>query len=234
MPSFLTLAAAFVYRAQLQSYQQFAYYNLRTVAYAKLLDQIETEQSPAPQNVTLDDPAMDAEVRLRTHTPRLSFNGYTDLVLAWKNMDAASDAVANGNSLPTQQHWGFVHAARLGFSREAYEAELLKEIDLQVCWPHLMFQFSFLECAPYVSDFRLYAPEHLREKIPEIGLKYETFLQSKPRAGGAFVLSMKPIPSFGRDDLPSQGPVATIKLATRPNGFSPEASVEVLAYRSEL
>ena len=231
---FLMLAAVFVYRAQLHSYRQYAYYNLRTVAYAKLLDRIETEQSPTPQNVTLDDPAMDAEVRLRTHTPRLSFNGYTDLVLAWKNTDAASYAAGNGNSLPLKQQWGFVHAARLGFSREAYEAELRKEIELQVCWPHLMFQFSFLECAPYVSDFRLYAPEHLREKIPEIGLKYETFLRSKPRGAGAFVLSMKPIPGLNRNDLPSQSPVATLKLATRPNGFSPETTVEVLAYRSDL
>ena len=226
--TFLILTAGFVFRAQLESYRQFAFYNLRTVAYAQILDQIDVEQPLARRNVTLDDPSLDAQVRVRAHASGLIFRGYTDLVLALKEQ-TNSDTASGTGARPTQQ-WGFVHAARLGFSREAYEAELLREIDDEACWPHLMFHFSFLECAPYVSDFRLYAPEHMREKVPDIGRDYDRYLKTKQFSAEDIILSVKPLPNANAGGLELQSPVATLKLATRPGGFAPAMSVEVVAY----
>lgn len=229
------LLALFLYRAQLNSYRQFAYYNLITVAYANAVDQFYAGTPNAPRRVTLDNASYDAPVRVRLRTPDVSFQGYVDIVAALKTPDFKTGAAASNVSQPSaHREWGFEHAARLGRSRAQYEAKLITEIDSGACWPELMFHFSFLECAPYVSDFRTYFPAKLKQAVSAIGDGYQRYLLARgakrDAADDALVLSTVALPGDGAQSPWTQKPAGETQVATRAKGFAPNLSVKVYAY----
>ncbi|MDO9414063.1 MAG: hypothetical protein Q7T81_15950 [Pseudolabrys sp.] len=227
------LLALFLYRAQLNSYRQFAYYNLVTLAYANSVDQYFSGAPNAPRRVTLDNASYDAPVRVRLRTPDVSFQGYVDIVAALKTPDIKMGAPASAPS-SIHREWGFEHAARLGLSRAQYEAKLIAEIDSGACWPELMFHFSFLECAPYVSDFRTYFPAKLKQSVSSIGDGYQRYLLARgarhDAADDALVLSMVALPGDGAQSSWTQKPAGEIQVATKAKGFAPNLAVKLYAY----
>jgi hypothetical protein len=227
----LALFSLFLYRTQLSNYRQYVRYNLLGVAYAMIIDQVYAEQADAPRYVTLDNSSYDAQVRVRLNTPNLIFNGYVDLVAALKEGKAKADS--DVLPLSTKRNWGFEHAARLGLSRDQYEAKLRSEVDSQSCWPHLMYQFTFLECAPYVSDFRTYFPEKLKREIPAIGDLYQQFLRTGHQnlgKRGALVVSTSELSEPQPGAVWKQELAGTLQLATDGGYFAKDLSVRVYAY----
>jgi hypothetical protein len=231
----LAAAALFLYRLQLQSYRQYAYYNLVTLAYARSVDSFFADNPHSSRRVALDNPSYDAQVIARLGEDRIWFGGYSDLVTSLKVDDMkmrTPETVAVRSSL--HREWGYEHAARLGLTRTQLEARLSGEIDNQVCWPEMMFYFSFLECAPYVSDFRLFNPSALKRAVPTISDGYQQYLTEKlePRARmpDALMLSTAPLPEGEVSALWTQKLVGTTRISTRPNGFAPNLETVVYSY----
>ena len=114
------------------------------------------------------------------------------------------------------------------------KAQLISEIDAQVCWPNLMYQFSFLKCAPYVSDFRTYFPSKLKEAIPPISDAYQQYLlRSAGKAdvsGDALVLSTAPLQESEANRIWKQEPAGIVELSTKANGFASSLTAKVYAY----
>jgi len=229
------LLALLLYTMQLDTYRQFAYYNLVTTAFAEAIDKFYSERPAASRRVTLDNTSYDAQVMARLITPDVSFRGYTDLVASLRRPDPEMNNANVAPALPLlHRDWGFEHAARLGLSRAAYETQLISEIDSHACWPDLMFHFSFLECAPYQSDFRNYFPAKMRQSIPLIGDAYQRYLLrlfgKREVLGEALVLSTSQIRDPEVSSAFRQQSVGTQELSIRANGFSPSRTVRVYAY----
>ncbi len=163
---------AFIYSAQLTTYRQFASFNAQTLALARLADRVRGSRSEE-HDILLAAPALDAAVRARSDAPAASFRGYSDIV-------ASLDASGTETSRPDIAEWGYAYAWHLGLEPAALGSALNSEIDAGVCWPHLMYYVPFLECAPYVSDFRLYDTGALKARVPAIVDGYVAFLGRRP------------------------------------------------------
>ena len=225
----------FLYRSQLQNYRQYAFYNLMTAAYAKAIDRFYAESSGAPRRVALDNPSYDAPIRVRLHTGEIWFGGYADLVASLKMPEHGSGPAGTVAALSSQHRdWGFEHAARLGLSKAQLADKLNGEIDDQVCWPEMMFYFPFLECAPYVSDFRMFRPTQLKMAVPAIANAYQEFLKGKAEhpgeLGDALMVSATPRPRGAVNSLWAQELVGTTRMETRADGFAPGLKAVVYSY----
>jgi hypothetical protein len=219
-----------LYRFQLANYRQYAYYNLITTAYAKAIDGFYAENPNSSRRVALEDPSYDAPVRVRLETEGIWFGAYADLVTSLKEPPQA--IAAEPSSL--HRDWGFEHAARLGLSKDQLAARLNGEIDAGVCWPEMMFYFPFLECAPYVSDFRMYQPARLKDAVPAVSEAYQAYLATKQehrgKLGNALMLSVTPFPEREVSSLWTQKLVGTTRMVTRVDGFAPRLEAVVYAY----
>ncbi|MBI3699901.1 MAG: hypothetical protein HY242_05575 [Afipia sp.] len=227
----LIVLAVFLYRGQLNNYRQFAPYNLLTLAYAKAIDQFYAAHPDANRRVTLSDMSYDAQVRVRLKTADVIFNGYTDLVAAMK---APEKEGGQSVAISTQREWGFEHAARFGLSKGEYEAHLVASIDNRGCFSELMYQFTFLQCAPYVSDFRNYSPTSLKAALPGIADGYRQFLTARAAKRDlnqdALVLSTTELPAGDVSSLWTQAPAGTLSIMAKPSAFARNLSAAVHIY----
>jgi hypothetical protein len=206
-----------------------------TVAYARSVDKFYAKNPHSSPRVALDDPSYDAPINVRLETGKIFFGGYTDLVTSLKAPEqggASADPVGMVSSL--HREWGFEHAARLGLSKVQLAARLNGEIDNQVCWPEMMFYFSFLECAPYVSDFRMFQPSRLKMVVPTISDAYQQYLakraEHRGELGDGLILSTAPLPEGVVSSLWTQKLVDTTRMVTRADGFAPRLEAIVYSY----
>lgn len=229
--TFFWLSGLFLYSAQLSTYRKFAHFNVLTTSYAMLIDRVHAARPDAPRHIILANMAYDAAVRARAKTPGLVFNGYTSLVVSLDRPNINMTEGAHNEGEP-YQIWGFDYAARLGLTAEEYENKLRAEIDGGSCWPHLMFHAMFLECAPYVSDFRAYFPEKLKQRVSSISKRYHQYLlkAKESKTGEVLVLLAKRAEASDPNGLWRHEPLGSIKLSIASNGFAPAVSVELFAY----
>jgi hypothetical protein len=223
----------FLYSAQLKTYRMFASYNVRTAGYAMLIDKVLATRADAPRNIILDNMSYDAAVRVRLNIQGLVVNGYTSLLAPIDNVVRSGGGNSTGGEEALiHRNWGFDYASRLGLTAEEYGQKLYAEIEAGVCWPHLMFVVKFLECAPYVSDFRVYSPEALAQTVPSISEEYRSYLVSSEGAGrdDALIVLAESGEGDDRNGLWRQDLIESIKLSTSPDGFAPPMTVEFYAY----
>jgi len=225
--SVLVVFTAFVFHAQLKTFQQWQQYNVQTQTYALALDRALQTTKTAPASVFLDQMQADAAVLARTSARGFDLKGYSWIVTTGFGSRSTPD------SPHSKEHQGFVLAARLGMDASAYEAALEKEVSGTYCWPHMMYLADFLECAPYTSDFRKYDQEKLRE-ISKRGVEsYRAFLSDELGSieADAIVLTATPLdPANGKwpwlDEL-----LFETEIKTSANWLLPAASAKVYAYR---
>jgi len=231
----LGIALLFLFRCQLGNYRQWAFYNLMTAAYAEAVDRFYAENPGAPRRVTLDRSDYDAPIRVRLKTDEIWFGAYADLVTSLKTSEPGGRSAETADAR-TRLHrdWGFEHAARLGLSKSQLAAMLNDEIDKQACWPNMMFYFPFLECAPYVSDFRMFQPARLKMAVPAIADAYQESLTTRAEhrsgLGDALLVTATPHREGKVNSLWTQKQVGTTRKETRANGFAPRLEAVVYSY----
>ena len=227
----IILVGIFLIYAQLNTYKQFLHFNILTISYANLIDHIHTTRPNAPNHVILENMSYDAAVRARLKSKDVVINGYTNLVASLGEKLFNDKAESEAKSLNFQT-WGFDYASRIGLTVDSYENILLSEIDNNVCWPHLMFVSTFLECAPYVSDFRLYNPDKLRSIVPTAVNNYKIYLHNlrNQNTKPALILLTNPIDKLNLNDTWSHELVGSIKFSKKLKIFSLSSPIELYAY----
>ena len=228
----LTAVASVLFFALLDNYRKYARFNLQSIAYAQAIDQAVDEHGFSIRKVILDNMAIDAPVQARLETTGIEFFGYTALVSGLTELESGNAASDNFASLASKEKKGFDLAARLGLSPKQYEAALRRELDAQSCWPHLMYLTDFLECAPYVSDFRHYHPRILEQRISEAVSSYKEYLTNHAFAvdTAALIFSSEPIRSEHGNHLWQVELLNVTQLSTSADAFAPSLSTKIFAY----
>ena len=225
----LVIAALFIYSAQLTNYRQFVGFNLQTLAYANLADRVRDMLDGDPDtDLLLGAMASDAAVRARSADPQAAFYGYTDILgLVHTGLENAADEAP--------AVWGYMYAWRLGLDDEAYQAALLAEIEAGICWPHLMYHFDFKDCAPYVSDFRLYDPDLLKRQVPAVVEHYREFVeQSSARPAPGIILLPGNVDATVQNRFWQEEVIAKQRVRLSPDSFAGAIEAQARAVRQTL
>ncbi len=227
IPALLVLALLFVGQAQRRGYQQFLHYNVLTQGYAQAADRALLQDNNRGSQIILDNMNFDAPIRVRSQQIQDQLAGYS-----WIVTTAMAKLLRDPQSteLPMQ---GYQIAARLGLSADAYRDRLQRELDGAYCWPHLMYLAPFLECAPYVSDFRRYDPANLQAIADRSVADYAAYLSDRQRQQDtpALILSSTPL-DFSDADLPWKTELLfETETALDSGTFLPAASATIYAYR---
>lgn len=222
----LVLAALFIGQAQRRAYQQFLSYNILTQGYAQAADQALRSGDHQDSRIILDNMHFDASIRVRSREIQDELAGYS-----WIVTTAMAELLRDpaNTDLPIQ---GYQIAADLGLSADGYREQLQRELDGAYCWPHLMYLAPFLECAPYVSDFRRYDRANLQDIADRNVVGYAAFLTNKQyqQDTPALILSSAPL-DFAEDGVPWQTHLhSTTELNAFPGTFLPAGSATIYTY----
>jgi type II secretory pathway pseudopilin PulG len=228
----LTAVASVLFLSLLDNYRRYAQFNLQTIAYAQAIDQAIDQHGLSIRKVILDNMAIDAPVQARLETTGIDLFGYTALVSGLTKSDQSSATFDDLESPVSKEKEGFDLAARLGLSPKQYEAALAEELATQACWPHLMYLADFLECAPYVSDFRHYRLGVLEERISEAVASYTKYLASHAFASDtpALIFSLEPLLNEDGNDTWQVELLRVTQLSTSAEAFAPSLSTKIFAY----
>ncbi|WOF73268.1 hypothetical protein QMT40_000898 [Parvibaculaceae bacterium PLY_AMNH_Bact1] len=222
----LALIFYFVGQAQWRTYQQFLSYNVMTYAYASAADQA-SQGSDGEQHVVIDNMHFDSAIRVRSSTIGNRLPGYT-----WVVSSALEDEGVDASPAELALQ-GFDAAARLGLSADGYREKLRMEMDGAYCWPHLMYLAPFLECAPYVSDFRLYDPSKLSAVVEKSVTDYAAFLADPSRSADVpgIIVTSAPLESENGNAIWESELLSVTEVETGLHWLMAPTSAKVYTYR---
>ncbi|MEL6997110.1 MAG: hypothetical protein AAFP68_02520 [Pseudomonadota bacterium] len=225
--SLLVLALLFIAQAQWRAYQQFLHYNVLTQGYAQAADQALQQDDTRGSRIILDNMHFDAPIRVRSHAIQDQLAGYS-----WIVTTTMAERLRDPTNTDLPEH-GYQVAARLGLSTDAYQARLQRELDGAYCWPHLMYLAPFLECAPYVSDFRRYNPVNLQAIVDRNVADYASYLANPKRLDKTPALILSSTPLEGADENPHwrTRQVFITEVKASAGTFLPAASATIYVYR---
>jgi hypothetical protein len=162
--------------SQFNNYRQWLYYNILVETYGLALKEHYLNKLTSDNNITLKDMSASSAIIVRSEFLYPNIKGYHWIISnSFGSFRESDKSVLEA---------GFEYASRLGLSTDQYKNALVAEVDGETCWPHMMFIASFLECAPYVSDFRNYDKNKLKKKI-DVNVKlYDDYIKNHARQVG--------------------------------------------------
>jgi hypothetical protein len=167
-----TITAAYLVllvHLQIVSYAAYWTYNVGSQAIVSALNDVYRNTISLPKRVVLNNMGVDQSVRPRLEGLQLSIKGYASAV----------KSITDKTNKQQLKILGFEYAFYSGFDKATFLKTLKQEIEIGVCWPHTMYYFDFLSCAPYVSDFHMYNPEKLMTDIDKLSQEYDAFVKSR-------------------------------------------------------
>ena len=179
----ILIIALFLGSSQLNNYRQWLYYNILTETYGLALKDYHLDDLPHETNIILKDMSASSAIIVRSSFQYSTIKGYDWII--------SNGFGSSKNNKKIMSEAGFEFASRLGLNAEQYKKALIKELDGNYCWPHLMYIASFLECAPYVSDFRNYNKDKLIKIIENNVTQYNAYLNNHPRQAGYLFSTQK-------------------------------------------
>jgi hypothetical protein len=165
------VAAAFVLLGYLQifSYENYWTYNVKALALSSALQEVYRASSGLPRSVVLSDMSVDQQIRPRIRDTSIAIDGYATIV---KSLD-------NSHHVQQNKQLGFEYAFYQELSPFAFGSALEKEIQVGNCWPNSMYFFEFLNCAPYMSDFRKFDRAALLSHVASLQSEYSAFVNGE-------------------------------------------------------
>lgn len=199
--------------AQIDSYRQWWTYNAQNLAMVSALKDVYAAEPGLPRKVFLDDMSRDQLIRPRVTALGLGIDGYTTVVKSMVTVEQ--------ERLPVL---GFEYARASGLSPDALQERLDNEVLAGVCWPFTMYFHRFLQCAPYMSDFRKYDRTALLARNAKVVTAYRQHLSTECGLGPHLFLALNQNEGF------ASGPPHRIVLSARYPFQSTLFSLEYLAH----
>lgn len=224
-PSILFMMILLLSNSQFNNYRQWIHYNILTETYGVALRNHNLDLLADDAVIILKDMSSSPAIRVRSGITHWNVKGYDWII-------SNSFGSSENHSGKLRLEAGFQFASRLGFTADQYLDALVKELDSNSCWPHMMYIASFLECAPYVSDFRNYNKEKLKILIYEKALDYEAYLDTDHVKNG-YLLSTGKLKKFTSNDLWVNILIFETKLSLKEIPGIPTPNVSVFLYRQE-